>query len=65
MLTAARAEDVTATGVAERLRSLLDRAHTRSTADGAASVPGGAPVTARLESATADELLDFIDQELS
>ncbi|WP_345666387.1 hypothetical protein, partial [Streptomyces venetus] len=66
MLTAARAEDVLAAGAAERLRSLLDRAQMRgASAGGAGSASGDAPVTARLESATTDELLDFIDNELN
>ncbi|WP_425315014.1 phosphopantetheine-binding protein [Streptomyces viridochromogenes] len=66
MLTAARAEDILAAGAAERLRSLLDRAQVRgASVGGTGSAPDDAPVTARLESATTDELFDFIDNELN
>ncbi|MFE2492943.1 type I polyketide synthase [Streptomyces scopuliridis] len=51
-------DEVTRTGVAGRLRRLLARW------DGAAPETGGAVVTERIEAASADEILAFIDHEL-
>ncbi|MFJ2669630.1 type I polyketide synthase [Streptomyces sp. NPDC087525] len=57
-LTDGTLDEVTRTGLAGRLRRLLARW------DGAAPEPGGAVVTERIEAASADEILAFIDNEL-
>ncbi|RYJ29966.1 malonyl CoA-acyl carrier protein transacylase [Streptomyces sp. L-9-10] len=57
-LTDGELDEVTRTGVTGRLRRLLARW------DGAAPETGGAVVTERIEAASADEILAFIDNEL-
>ncbi|MFJ9034169.1 SDR family NAD(P)-dependent oxidoreductase, partial [Streptomyces sp. NPDC102274] len=57
-LTDGELDEVTRTGVAGRLRRLLARW------DGADPETGGAVVTERIEAASADEILAFIDNEL-
>ncbi|MFC9653413.1 type I polyketide synthase [Streptomyces sp. NPDC056937] len=57
-LTDGALDEVTRTGVAGRLRRLLARC------DAAAPETGGAVVTERIEAASADEILAFIDNEL-